>query len=311
MASRPSYTVDASPNGFIEQVKLLAHVPLAQVTYTPEQLLSIGDSELRTAILRQILQVREGYYLTYLDYPVNDLGIFPVPSRAIAGRIHTVQMVVGTLVYPLARIEPMVLLNTESPPTNTYAFWFEGNNIVTLPKLNSGVCRIYFYCRPSNLTSQVNCAQVQSIAGLDVTVASLPSGYSIDSLCDFTQDQPPFGILMVDNPILNVSSLTLTFAVLPPQLAVGDWVSLAGTSCIPQMPLEFQPLLNQRVSVKVLEGQGYLPKMAAAQKKLMEMEADIESIISPRDEGNPKVITPSRGLLNAGPGIRGGWFVGT
>jgi hypothetical protein len=60
----------------------------------------------------------------------------------------------------------------------------------------------------------------------------------------------------------------------------------------------------------VLEGQGYLPKMQMAQRKLEEMERDVLSIINPRDEGNPKVITPSRGLISPGPARRGRGFVG-
>lgn len=311
MASVPSYTVDAVPNGFIEQVKLLAHVPLNQRTYTAEQLLALGDNELRTSLLRIILDVREGYYLTWTEYPLTAEGVYPLPRRAIGGRIHTVQLRVGTLIYQLSRIEPLILTNTQTPPLNTYGFWFEGNNIVTLPKLTTGTCRIYYYVRPSNMTSQVNCAQVQTIVGTNVTVTALPSGYAIGSLVDMTQAQPPFGILSTDVSITNISSLTLTLSSVPSELQVGDWISLAGTTCIPQLPFEFVPLLCQRVSVKVLEGQGYLPKMQVAQKKLEEMEKDVQAIINPRDEGNPKVIQPSRGLIVAGPARRGGWFVGT
>jgi hypothetical protein len=310
MASAPSYTVDASPNGFIEQVKLLAHVPLNQRTYTAEQLLALGDNELRTSLLRQILQVREGYYLTWLEYDVNSAGSYAIPPRAIGGRVHSIQLRVGTAIYPLSRIEPMVLTNTETPPTNSYGFWFEGNRIVTLPKVTSGKLRIYYYVRPSNLTSQTNCALVQSISGNNVTVAALPSGYTVGKRVDMTQAQPPFGILATDSEITAINTLTLTLSSVPEELAEGDWVSLAGTTCIPQIPLEFVPLLCQRVAVKVLEGQGYLPKMQMAQRKLEEMERDVLSIINPRDEGNPKVITPSRGLISPGPARRGRWFVG-
>jgi hypothetical protein len=310
MATAPSYTVDASPNGFIEQVKTLAHVPLNQRTYTSEKLLALGDNELRTALLRQILDVREGYYLTYVDYAMTSDGIYPVPRRAIGGRINGVQLRNGNIIYSLTRIEPMQLTNTQNPPANTYGFWFEGNNLVTCPVLSIGTCRIYYYVRPSNMTSQTNCAQVSVINGLDVTFTAVPSGYSIGTLCDFTQAQPPFGILATDSEVTATGSNTLTFDAVPADLEVGDYVSLAGTTCIPQLPFEYHPLLFQRVAVKVLEGQGYIPKMQAAQKKLEDMEKDVQSIINPRDEMNPKVITPSRSIVISGPAMRGGWFVG-
>ena len=304
----PSYTTD---NELVKQVQRLAHIPLANTTFLPADVCALADDECRTAILRQILSVREAYYLTNQDVAVNATGIFPIPYRAIGQRIHEVQMVVGTLVYPLARIEPKDLTNTLNAPTNTYGFYLQANNIVTLPILPSGVCRIWHYVRPSNLVSSSTCAQVTVITSTTVTVSSVPSGYSTNVLIDFTQDQPPFGLLSYDVPITNVVGSVLSFAAgtIPTTLAVGDWICLAGTTPVPQIPLEFHPLLAQRVSVKVLESQGYLQKMEAAQKKLQEMEKDVLSIISPRDEGNSKKITPNRGLIQPGSNRGKGWYV--
>lgn len=305
----PSYTTDSE---LIPQVKRLAHIPLSNVTFQAADLCAFADDETRTAILRQILSVRESYYLINQDIPVNATGLFPIPYRAIGGRIHQVAMVVGTIVYPLARIEPKDMTNTINPPTNTYAFWFQGNNIMTLPILPSGVCRVWHYVRPSNLVSVSACAQVTAITSTTCTVSALPSGYSVNTLIDFTQDQPPFGLLSYDNAITGVASNVLTFnsGVIPSNLSVGDWICLAGTTPVPQIPLEFHPLLAQRVSVKVLESQGYMTKMQAAQKKLEEMEKDVMSIINPRDEGNSKKIVPNRGIIRPGPNRAGGfWYV--
>lgn len=307
----PSYTTD---NELIPQVQRLAHIPLSNVTFQPVDICAFGDGECRTALLRQILSVRESYYLTNIDIPVNSTGVYAIPYRAIAGRLHDVQMVVGTLVYQLARIEPKDMTNTINPPTNTYAFWFSGNNIVTLPILPAGVVRFWHYVRPSNLVSSTTCAQVTAInlAANTVTVSALPTNYVVNTLIDFTQDQPPFGLLEYDVAITNVASNVLTFGsgLVPPTLAVGDWICLAGTTPVPQIPLEFHPLLAQRISVKILESQGYTQKMQAAQAKLMEMEKDVMSIINPRDEGNPKKITPNRGLVRPGPNRGGGfWYV--
>jgi hypothetical protein len=307
----PSYTVDTSDTGFLAAVQRLAHIPIAQNTFTTAGLCAFGDSETRTSLLKQILSVREGYYLTYVDIPVNATGIYPIPYRAIAGRIHDVQMVVGTSVYQLARIEPRDMTNTINPPTNTYAFWLQGNYIVTLPILSSGSVRIWHYVRPSNLVASTSCGQVTVITPTTVTVSAAPSTFLTGVNIDFTQAQPPFGLLSYDVAISNIVSNTLTFAsgAIPSTLAVGDWICLAGTTPVPQMPLEFYPLLEQRVAVKVLESQGYAAKLEVAQKKLMEMEKDVLSIINPRDEGNPKKITPNRGVVGPGPSRKGFWNV--
>ena len=305
----PSYTTD---NELVPAVKRLAHIPLANVTFQPTDICAFADDELRTALLSQILSVRESYYLRSKDIPVNASGVYPIPSRAIAGRAHMFQMVVGTLVYPLARIEPKDMVNTINPPTNTYGFYFQGNDIVTLPILPSGVLRTWHYLRPSNLVAQATCGQITVINGDTVTVSAVPTGYTPGVLVDFTQDQPPFGLLSYDLSITGVSGNNISFAAgtVPSTLAVGDWVSLAGTTCVPQLTLEFHPLLAQRVVVKILESQGYFQKMDVAQKKLMEMTKDVIAIINPRDEGNSKKITPNRGLVRPGPNRGGGfWYV--
>ncbi|MBA2708923.1 MAG: hypothetical protein H0U59_14050 [Gemmatimonadaceae bacterium] len=304
MATPPSYTTTE----LIAQSKRIANVPLNDTTVTAVDILSFGDAELRTSILSQILSVQEGYYRTFKDIAVNATGRYSIPGRAIGMRVSDVQMVDGDSVWNLARIEPRQLSSATNPPTNTYAFYLEGNDIVTVPPLPSGVCRVYYYVRPGMLVATSSCGQILSIVGNDVTVSALPSGYAVATLVDFQQANPPFGILVVDAQILAVNTNTLTFTTVPTTLAVGDWICLAGTSCIPQLPAEFHPLLAQRIAVKILERQGYLSKMEAAQKKLLEMEKALLGILSPRAEGNAKKITPNRNLVS--PSARGGrWFV--
>lgn len=305
----PSYVVD---NELIPQVVRLAHIPLSNNTFLPVDILAFGDNELRTHILAQILSVRESYYLTFLDQPVNSTGIYPIPYRAIDGRIHAVQMVVGNVVYLLARIEPKDLINNVNPPTNAYSFYFAGNNIVTLPTLPGGVLRTWFYITPSLLVPQAQCMQITVIADPVITVSSIPSIYTANVTVDFTQANPPFGILNYDQAILSVNTglntITFNSGVVPPNLAIGDFLSLANTSCIPQIPLAFHSVLAQRVSCKILESQGYMPKFQVAQAKLLEMEKAVTDIINPRDEGNPKKITPNRGLISPGPGRNGSFW---
>lgn len=314
MAS-PIYTVDAPTTGLIASVQRRAHIPLANVTFTPGDICAFGDDVTRTAIVRQILSVREAYYLSSLSYSLNNTGVFPIPYRAIGQRVNKIQMVVGTIVYPMVRIEPGDLTNTINPPTNTYAFYLEGNNIVTIPILNSGNLVVWYYPRPSNLAVSTQCMQVASVnlVANQVTVVSLGSGgYSNGSIIDFTQSQAPFSLLYYDIPIVNITGTTITFGSgnIPPNLAVGDWICYAQTTCVPQMPMDFQALLAQRVTVEVLQSQGYTGKLPAAQAKLQEMEADLLKIINPRDEGNSKKIMPNRGLVRPGPNRQGGyWYV--
>lgn len=307
------YTTDATPSGLVASVTRTAHIPLSQNTFQNTDICAMADEELKTSLLSQILAVREGYFLGQVDLTATSTGVYQIPSRAIGGRVHAVSWVVGTLVFPLARIEPADLTNTLNPPTNSYAFYLQGNSIVTLPIITSGVLRVWCYIRPSLLNSSTsgNCAQVTAIGPTTVTVSTAAANIATNTVVDFTQDQPPFGLLAFDKTCTNATGTTYTFASgdIPSTLAVGDWVCVAGYSPIPQIPEVFHPLLAQRVVVKVLEAQGSLQKLDKAQAKLLEMEKAVGLIINPRDEGNPKVITPNRSLVRRGPGRRGTWYI--
>lgn len=83
-------------------------------------------------------------------------------------------------------------------------------------------------------------------------------------------------------------------------LSVGDWLALEGQTPIPQIPVEFRPLLEQRVVVKLYELQGFLEKMKIAQKKLEELERSTFTLITPRVKSSTKVIHPVNGGFLSG-----------
>jgi hypothetical protein len=246
-----------------------------------------------------------------VDLTADSNGIVHIPYRTVGGRIHKVQFVDGSTILSAARIEPSDMTNTIAPPTNAYAFYVQGNDLVTLPIATVPV-RIWYFLRPSSLTPIANCAQVTAITSTTVTVSSTPSTFGANFLVDFVQDQPPFGLLSYDQALVSAAGNVLTFAsgVIPSNLSVGDWICPAGQSPIAQIPLEFLPVLTQRITVKVLEIQGHMQRLQAAQAKLKEIEAAVLGIIDPRIEENPKKITPDRGLVSPGYGRRNNWIVG-
>lgn len=308
MAGNVSYTLD---NYITPSVVRLSHLPVANTTFQAADISALCDGEISTAILKTILSAREGFYLRYVDLTVDSNGTVAIPSRTIGGRIHKVQFVSGNVILNAARIDPSDITNTISPPTNAYAFYLQGNDIVTLPIATVPV-RVWYFLRPSSITPSANCAQVTAITSTTVTVSATPSTFTTSFPVDFVQDQPPFGLLSYDKSMTVVSGTTLTFAagVIPATLAVGDWVCPAGQSPVAQIPLEFLPVLTQRVAVKVLEIQGHMQRLQAAQAKLAEIERDVLGIIDPRVEENPRKITPDRGLVAPGYGRRNNWIVG-
>lgn len=281
----------------LTSIRRNGHIPTASAPFQDSDLLAMADEECQTSLLRQILSVRENFYLTSIDYTANATGTYAIPTRAIGGALADVKIYNGSSIYPVGRTEIDAQFSTITSSTGYYAFYIQGNNIVVLPNPTSGTVRLWYYVRPSTLIATSAASQVTVIASNVLTFASLPSTITTSTPCDLVKDQPFFDIQGMDLTPTVVTSTQLTFSAVPSALVVGDWVALAGQTPVPQIPVEFRPLLSQRVVVKYYEAQGYLGKKKAAQEKYTEMEKDLMGIINPRVVEAVKTIVPDGSLI--------------
>lgn len=281
------------------QIKQKGRIPPSQTPFDDPGLLNLAWDELSTGILRQILSTRENYYLTSIDYAYNANSTYPIPTRAIGGALATIKIINGTVIYEVARSEIGEQFSTVTSPTGYYSFIIEGSNIVIQPTSSTGTIRLYYYQRPNTLVQTTSAAQITGISGttLSFSAGTIPSTISTSTPCDLVQDQPPFDWAAIDQTPTAVTSTTIQFSSLPSNLAIGDWVALAGQTPVPQIPVEFRNLLVQRTIVKYNEIQGYLDKMKASQQKLEEMEKDVFELINPRVSEEQKRIVPSANVI--------------
>lgn len=285
-----SYTT----SDLVSLVKLLGHVPQGNLTFTPANILTLADLELRTSIAKQLKEADEGYFQTVLEYPQDDSGEYQMPSGAIASSAYSVQVRNGQALWPVSRQEVAEMTTTTFPSTGNWTYFIRSNTLVMLPAQFSGVLRITYERRPSKLVPTTSCGQVTAINGQVVTVGSVPTGWVVGDTIDLQASRPQFDILGSCD-ITDITGTDITLDGDVGDLAVGDYLCLEDQTCIPQVPVEFQQLLAQRVVVKIYELQGYLDKMKAAQAKLEEMEAALTALITPRMQAAPKVINPSWG----------------
>jgi hypothetical protein len=100
------------------------------------------------------------------------------------------------------------------------------------------------------------------------------------------------------------SSFNITVTVLPSDipyfLAVGDHVALAEQCCIPQIPDDLHVYLAQKVAERILEAQGDLAGLQAAQAKSKEMEFRAGTIIDNRVDESPPKLVNRYGILRSG-----------
>lgn len=283
----------------ISTIKLVGNIPPAQTPFTNANILTLADNELQTALLRQIVGVRENYFITTKDFTIVDASVYDIPPRAIAMALDDIKIINGTTIYNVARTEIGDQFATNTSVTGYFTFFIENNKIHIVPNPQTGQIRFYYNRRPNTLIPITQAAQITAIntGTFTVTVAAVPSTISTSIACDLIQDQPGFLSLEDDTTPTATTSTTITFSSLPDGLAVGDWVSPAGQSPVPQIPVEFRPLLIQRVVVKYYELQGYKDKMSVSQKKLDEMEKDLFTLINPRVAEESKTAVANQNII--------------
>lgn len=288
----------------VSNVQVIAHLPLGNNTFTAPQIINLANRELQTSVMKQILVVREGYYRTYLDYDHNSDNEYDVPADAIAGALDSIAIVQGQTRIPVSMVDPAEQVSTSQPSTSSYSYYIENNTIKILPLDFEGVLRVAYMRRPSTLVQTSAAARITAINGAVVTVSSLPTTLIAGESVDAVMDQPNFERLGT-RTISSVSGTDITLDSAVDGLAIGDWIALEDQTPVPQVPVEFRPVVEQRVAVKIYELQGYLDKMKAAQAKLTEIEQDLLALISPRTKSQTKVVCATNGgVLSGGRRMR-------
>jgi hypothetical protein len=317
--------IDYTTNGLVASIKRRITLPDAQNLYTADDLIAFMGDELSSTIIPLVHSVQQEYWVVRLDVPLvaNQLN-YTIPIRGVANGLRLL-----TLVDPngnevmLSMLRPENTANTYNwlSPYSTstlYGFTMEDDHIVMFPKqfvVNPDrSLRFRFERQPSQLCATTDAAQIVSILGNVVTVDNVSTSWATTMLVDLIKGGPAFvskgDDLVITN--LNIGTSEITFANLPATAAKDDWIALAGTSPIPQIPYQMFPYLAQCVAIKALEGMADLEPYNVAVKQREQMKEDLLKLMQPRDMGNVQTIVNRGGLFDAGQfwgwgGGMGGW----
>lgn len=291
-----------------------AHIPESQVTFTDNDILAFANEEMKIGLVPSVLMVHEEFFNKPYSIPLSPFqSVYPIPGRPIGQKLRNLfyQDSSGNL-KEMARILPENLVFYQLRTAINYpnTFYLSNGNIVLVPQISSGPAGTLIatvFERPSELVTSDQIATVQAInltTGA-ITVDQIPSTFSATATYDFVQlgaghktyaiDITPLSINLVQNTITFTPSQIPTAA--PNTLQVGDMICLSEQCFIPQLPDELHPVLAQRVACRILEAQGDLQALAAANTKLQEMEVKTGILIDNRTEGNPQKINNLRGSL--------------
>jgi hypothetical protein len=296
--------IDYTTVGLLASIRRRASIPTTSTTGSADaDLLAYVNEELQLHMTAQLVEVREEYYLRHSDTLLTSGPVFRIPERAIAGALRNVQLLdsASKPVFQLSRLS-QEKLPEYSRSSQTIGYLVEGNNIRLYPSASWGgatYVRLSYFERPSEVVAVGNGARAIQVinTGTNQVTISSTTGFTTATKVDFIRATPGFETISIDATPTGVLSTVLTFSSLPSGLAVGDYVSLAKTSPVPQLPAEFYPILAQRVAVRFLAAINDTAQLYVARGELVRMEAAVGILTSPRVEGGPRKIFQMNGAL--------------
>lgn len=304
-------SIDYSVNALLKSVKQRSMNAENQNLLQDSDIIRIASEELQGVILPYIESVKHEYYVTNEDlaYEAN-VTKYNIPQRATGTKLRDVALVDFQ--------DNEVLLNYINPEDlksswayAPYQFGFYPTdysiNLVLGNNLGAGnyrFVRMKYFRRPNTLCPtgvSGNAAQVVSFntVAKTITVDAAPTSWTTNTKFDIVNSVPPFQARTEDQTINDISGFVLTFDNdLPTGLTVGDWVSEANFSPIPQMPVECHRLLETLTAARILQYTGD-PAFQVMQAMAEGMKRDLIQILSPRVDGSPQKI-PIRNRLWGG-----------
>ena len=306
-----------------------AMIPSDQSTFTCCDITDIMNEEMGIHIVPLVLRAHEEYYVIDEDVCLVACQVeYKIPYRAIGNKLRDVSYVNSSnITQEMTRlsIEDRAAFDNGCYCVTNIAYYVENDNIVLLDELPAtGKLRMSYYIRPNSVVKNergaiINTITCCSCAGTTTfTLDTFPTHFTCALCYDFVQGKSPNKILAFDKSPSAVcsSSKTITFTktdltkvnlinscVKYVTFAVGDIITQAEETIIPQLPTELQPILPQRVAVKMLEALGDTEGMQNAQKELERMEYNSMTLIDNRIEGSPKKVvsrnSPLRNIMSS------------
>jgi hypothetical protein len=312
--------------GLLKSIKRRAMVPDNQNTFSDQDFIDFLNEEMMIGMVPSILQMKEEYFIFRQIVPlVAEKSNYPVPERALASKLRelcfkdTPNKTTGneyemTQIAVDDRYTGLSNGTGSSDFTGFRRFYMMGSDVVLHPSVGPspyGALAFYYYLRPNTIVKDNLVATVKSrnrVTG-DITLDSIPTGYSVYvagtdntvlSTFDFVKAKSPHNILDIDITINSINSTTKTINVnpdsIPKDLEIGDYIPLAGQSCVPNIPTELHMVLAQRVAQRVLEALGDTEGLNNASAKIAEMEGKLTTMLDNRVEGAPRKVV-NRALM--------------
>lgn len=260
----------------ISALKIKGSFPTSDDLFSDADFLVLLNMCMNVEINPIMLKLNEEYLLQTKDFTITASETYRIPKRAIS--VRDLKLVDGS--GNLTDLNRNFEEDRAAAPTGYYVV---RNSIELSADITSGSLRMKYFARPSKLVLTTSCGQITSIdtGTFQVVVSSAPATFINDAVIDMVQNNNPYDLLSMDQAITNVSGTTLTFASLPDDLAVGDWICVANESPVPMAPEELHTVLVQAALVDCLSSKKD-KAFAEASEKLEMMKQTAVNMLDPR-----------------------------
>lgn len=300
-------------NEFLANIKRRVTMPASQVLMTDTDILKSADYIIRSKLIPLIKSVRQDFFVITSDTPiVANQKEYAIPYRAIGRGLRDLKLKDssnGKRDLVLIAIEDEHLFRAGTQPLG---FYFKGDKVAVVPTPTGAdfTLEMWWEFPPSQLIVTGQAARVTAIAGVNVTVASVPSTLVNGSVVDFVQGVSGNSTIGYDVTLQNVAANTLTFNAgdVPAGLSVGDWICLAQTSPVVQLPNEAFPFLETCTAQYILKAVGDYDGASQLDETMKDEDKNLKIVLEPRIEGENTKIINRRGLVR---GWRGRFLTST
>lgn len=301
--------VDYTTTGLIAKLKRFGSVPTSQALFLAADFIALMNDEMMNTLLPLIQRAKEQFFITSTDVAISSgVSAYTIPSRAAGNQLLDVVIVDSNgNEASMANLGPDGVKNQGGFATNdNFGFYLKDNKIILFPTptATGRSVRFKYVRRPNQLIGVSAAGLITNVntGTREITLSSVPAGFTTSKVYDIISNVPPFislgDDLAIDSIVSNVITMTDD---IPDDVGVGMYICEASESPIPQVPAEAHAILAQLGAVKALEAMDD-KGLKKAQAKADQMLSDFLDLISPRVDDSGEKVVNRGGIFDATAG---------
>lgn len=236
--------------------------------YTDAEILAEADDVISGRLTEAIAGLSNGFYVRCLDITmVAATARYALPTRAVADTIeHVAVLQSDGTERPLSRLRNSDAMYVTGSSGTPYNYTIEGADLLLYPiPTTAETIRVRYMLRRSTLVTTASCAAVSAITLVSYQLTSLvkPSGFAADVACDVIRPTVPFTTALFSGVLDTVSAPPSPYNYLfdggtdLSSVAIGDYICIAGNTCVIQLPIELHAALSNATAAAILGQRGF------------------------------------------------------